>query len=501
MDLEVRGLTKRFGATLALDQVDLKIGSGQIHALVGENGAGKSTLGKILSGVYQPDSGQLVLAGRSVEIRSPREALSHGITIIAQELSLVPTRSVIENVFLGIEDHRGAWILRKSIRRRFEELVETSGISLSADVLVNALKMGDQQKVEILRALARNAQVIVMDEPTARLSAEETMVLKEVMKSLKKRGKTVIFISHFLGDVLSISDAVTVMRDGRVIRTSHPLNETHDSLVEAMTGRTIGDLFPKKVFVASDSREVLVVMGLSRTGIFTGISLSVRAGEILALAGLVGSGRSEVARAIFGADRFDAGEIFLDGKPLVVRHPAQAISQGIAMIPESRKDQGLLLDRSVSENISLPYLGRLTKRFVINRAAENKLVKENMTITGVRAGSPSHPVRSLSGGNQQKVLFARSSAGSPRLLIADEPTRGVDVGAKRSIYDLIVAQAEAGMAVLVVSSELDEVIGLAHRVLVMREGAVVNELRGDEITENAVITSAFSTVRAERLAP
>jgi ABC-type sugar transport system ATPase subunit len=226
----------------------------------------------------------------------------------------------------------------------------------------------------------------------------------------------------------------------------------------------------------------------------------VKAGEIVALAGLVGSGRSEVARAIFGADHFDSGRIFLDGKPFVARHPVEAISQGVAMIPESRKDQGLLPDRSVSENISLPYLKRLTNRFVINLSAESKLVKENMTVTGVRAGSPSHLVRSLSGGNQQKVMFARSSAGRPRLLIADEPTRGVDVGAKRAIYDLITAQAAAGMAVLIVSSELDEVIGLAHRVLVMREGEIVNELRGSDVTESAVITSAFSTKQKGRQA-
>lgn len=499
MDLEVKGLTKRFGATLALDQVDLKISSGQIHALVGENGAGKSTLGKILSGVYQPDSGQLVLAGRSIQIRSPREALSHGITIIAQELSLVPDRSVIENVFLGIEDHRGPWVLRKSIRARYTELMAASGIQVPAHVTVASLKMGDQQKVEILRALARNAQVIVMDEPTARLSAEETLMLKEVMKGLKARGKTVIFVSHFLGDVLSISDAVTVMRDGRVIRTSLPSNETHDSLVEAMTGRTIGESFPKKAFVAGDAREVLVVTGLSRSGIFNDITLNVKAGEVVALAGLVGSGRSEVARAIFGADRFDSGEVLLDGKALVVDHPSEAIALGIAMIPESRKDQGLLLDRSVSENISLPYLKRLSKHFVIDRSVENRLVNTNMAITGVRAESPRHPVRSLSGGNQQKVLFARSSAGGPKLLLADEPTRGVDVGAKRAIYDLIVGQAQNGMAVLMVSSELDEVIGLAHRVLVMRGGEIVRELKGEELTENAVITSAFSTAQIERL--
>jgi len=499
VDLEVKSLTKRFGATLALDQVDLKISSGEIHALVGENGAGKSTLGKILAGVYQSDSGQVLLAGRSEEIRSPREALSHGITIIAQELSLVPSRSVIENVFLGIEDHRGGWVLRKAIRTRYDELTEASGIFVAPDTAVTSLKMGDQQKVEILRALARNAQVIVMDEPTARLSAEETIVLTEAMKELKQRGKTVVFISHFLGDVLSVSDAVTVMRDGRVIRTSSPADETHDSLVEAMTGRTVGDAFPKKIFVEGGACEVLSVSGLTHHGVFRDVSLTVKAGEIVALAGLVGSGRSEVARAIYGADRFDSGQIMLSGLPFIAHHPAEAIAQGVSMIPESRKDQGLVLDRSVSENVSLPYLKRLTKRLVVNRKAESSLVTSNMAVTGVRAGSPNQSVRSLSGGNQQKVLFARSSAGQPKLLIADEPTRGVDVGAKRSIYDLIVSQAEDGMAVLVISSELDEVIGLAHRVLVMREGHIVSELQGDQVTENTVIASAFSEKRTERL--
>ena len=498
MDLEVRSVSKRFGATIALDNVNLKIASGTIHSLIGENGAGKSTLGKILSGVYQLDSGEVELAGQAVIIGSPREALSRGITIIAQELSLVPSRTAADNVYLGIEDHAGPWVRRTVIKERFEELMKSSGIAVPNDRPIAELSIGDQQKVEILRALARNAEVIVMDEPTARLSVEETGVLKSVMRSLRDQGKTIIFVSHFLGDVLDVSDAITIMRDGKIIRTSKPTEETHDSLVEAMTGRKAGDAFPaKKPPLAPVS--VLDVYGLTRGALFTNISFSVGAGEIVALAGLVGSGRSEVARAIYGADSFDSGDVKLQGSVVKISHPATAIENGIAMIPESRKDQGLILDRPISENIALPYLKKLS-RVLMKRRQESSLVSENFQAAGIRALNSEMSVRSLSGGNQQKVLFARSLAGAPTLFIADEPTRGVDVGSKRAIYELIVDLASKGMAVLVISSELDEVVGLAHRVIVMQTGRIVAELVGDQISESAVVAAAFSTQQREGLA-
>ena len=498
MDLEVRSVSKRFGATIALDNVNLKITSGTIHSLIGENGAGKSTLGKILSGVYQLDSGEVELAGQAVIIGSPREALSRGITIIAQELSLVPSRTAADNVYLGIEDHAGPWVRRTVIKERFEELMKSSGIAVPNDRPIAELSIGDQQKVEILRALARNAEVIVMDEPTARLSVEETGVLKSVMRSLRDQGKTIIFVSHFLGDVLDVSDAITIMRDGKIIRTSKPTEETHDSLVEAMTGRKAGDAFPaKKPPLAPVS--VLEVTGLTRGALFSDISFTVGAGEIVALAGLVGSGRSEVARAIYGADPIDSGEVKLQGNTIKISHPATAISNGIAMIPESRKDQGLILDRPIRENIALPYLKKLSS-VLMKRRQENSLVSENFQAAGIRALSSEMSVRSLSGGNQQKVLFARSLAGAPTLFIADEPTRGVDVGSKRAIYELMVDLASKGMAVLVISSELDEVVGLAHRVIVMQTGKIVAELVGDQISESAVVAAAFSTKQREGLA-
>ena len=498
MDLEVRGVNKRFGATVALDSVNLKIASGTIHSLIGENGAGKSTLGKILSGVYQLDSGEVELAGQAVTIGSPRDALSRGITIIAQELSLVPSRTAADNVFLGIEDHAGPWVRRAAIKNRFEALMRNSGIAVPNDRPVGELSIGDQQKVEILRALARNAEVIVMDEPTARLSVEEPSVLKRVMRTLRDQGKTIIFVSHFLGDVLDVSDAITIMRDGKIIRTSKPSDETHDSLVEAMTGRKAGDAFPAKHPPASPT-PVLEVSGLTRGIQFTDITFAVGAGEIVALAGLVGSGRSEVARAIYGADPIDSGEVRLQGNTIKISHPATAISNGIAMIPESRKDQGLILDRPIRENIALPYLKKLS-RVLMKRRQEDSLVAENFSAAGIRALSSEMTVRSLSGGNQQKVLFARSLAGSPALFIADEPTRGVDVGSKRAIYELIADLAQKGMAVLVISSELDEVVGLAHRVLVMQAGRIVAELAGDQISESAVVAAAFSTKKQEGLA-
>jgi simple sugar transport system ATP-binding protein/ribose transport system ATP-binding protein len=389
-------------------------------------------------------------------------------------------------------------VRRGVIKDRFEELTKTSGIIVPNDRPVSALSIGDQQKVEILRALARNAEVIVMDEPTARLSVEETAVLKDVMRSLRDQGKTIIFVSHFLGDVLDVSDAITIMRDGRIIRTSKPSDETHDSLVEAMTGRKAGDAFPAKTPPNSPA-PVLEVNGLTRGVQFADISFTVGAGEIVALAGLVGSGRSEVARAIYGADPIDSGEVKLQGSVIKISHPATAIENGIVMIPESRKDQGLILDRSIRENISLPYLKKLSQ-LLMKRREENSMVAENFAAAGIRALSSEMTVRSLSGGNQQKALFARSLAGHPTLFIADEPTRGVDVGSKRAIYELLADLAQKGMAVLVISSELEEVVGLAHRVIVMQTGRIVAELVGDQISESAVVSAAFSMKQREGLA-
>lgn len=495
--LVARGLTKRYGATAALTDVDLEVSQGSIHALVGENGAGKSTLGKVIAGVVRADSGELELSGRPAEFGSPRQALDAGVTIIAQELSLVPDRSVIENVFLGIESHRGPWVLRTSVAERYAALTEAVGIFVEPDRKVGQLRVGDQQKVEILRAMARNAQLIVMDEPTARLSQSETEVLMSTMRELSARGTTLIFVSHFLEEVRNLADTITVMRDSRVVRTRAAVDETHESLIVAMTGRPLDTAFPAKVLPAADAPVVLQVSGLSRSGAFEDVDLAIRAGEIVALAGLVGAGRSEVAHAIYGAEPADSGSMTLAGQPFSPADPRAGLSAGVSLIPESRKDQGLLLDRSVKDNITLPYLRAIERLGLLSARREGGLAKELSGRVGVKSASVDAAVRTLSGGNQQKVLFARSLVRTPVLLIADEPTRGVDVGAKRAIYDLIVELASEGMGVLVVSSELEEVLGLAHRIIVMHEGRVVTEMSGAEATEELIMHAAFALTESE----
>ncbi len=372
--VELRAVTKRFGATVALSAVDLQVRRGTVHALVGENGAGKSTLGKVVAGVHAPSSGELLVGGRPVDLRSPRQALGHGLAIIAQELSLVPERSVVENVFLGIEPHRGPWVRRSALRRRFDALVGSSGIVVPADATVADLSVGQQQKVEILRALARRAELVVMDEPTARLAADETAALRAMVRRLAAGGTTVIFVSHFLDEILGLADVVTVMRDGRVVRTGPVAVEDHRSLIEGMTGRAMDAAFPDKRLAPAGAPEVLRVAGLTRQGSFEDVSFTVRAGEIVAIAGLVGAGRSEVVRAVYGADRAERGEVTLSGKPLRARHPRQAIARGIAMIPESRKDQGLLMGRSVRENVSLPFLQSLTRGGLVQFGKERRVV-------------------------------------------------------------------------------------------------------------------------------
>jgi ABC-type sugar transport system ATPase subunit len=493
LQVELRGISKRFGGVQALDDVTLEVEQGAIHALVGENGAGKSTLGKIIAGVYAPDSGTLIIEGRPVRYHSPRDALADGVTTIAQELTLVPQRSVIENVFLGSESLRIGFVRRRSMRSRFDTLCERAGFDLPAHALTGTLRIADQQKVEILRALAREAKLIVMDEPTAALTADESERLLNIVRGLRARGTTIVYVSHFLSEVLSIADAVTVLRDGRLIRTAPAASESPQSLVTAMLGRTMDMTFPDKAFPPDEASAVLSVRGLARRGVLEDISFEVRAGEIVGLAGLIGSGRTEVARAIFGADHRDSGEIVLDGRPLRIRSPRHAIRAGIAMLPESRKDQGLLMRSPIVQNVSLAHLADVCQSGFVAPLRERRRVSELTERVDVRAPRLKAWVSTLSGGNQQKVLFAKWLFRPPKLLVADEPTRGVDVGAKRAIYGLIHSLAAGGMAVLLISSEIEEVLGLAHRVLVIRGGRLVAEFDGRVATEDDVLHAAFAT--------
>jgi ABC-type sugar transport system ATPase subunit len=491
--VEARGISKRFGGVQALADVSITLLPGHVHGLVGENGAGKSTLSKVIGGVHRPDEGELLVDGTSVSFHAPRDALDAGIATIAQEIALVPARTVMENVLLGIEPNAAGVVRSREVRQRFDELNERTGFALEPLAIVRTLRTAEQQKVEILRAIARDARLLLMDEPTAALTRDETARLLETIRALAAGGTAVVLVSHYLEEVLSVCDTVTSMRNGRVIRTAPAKDETPETLVSAMIGRDLSLEFPPKAYPADDAPVVLEARGVTRGRELQDVSLSVRAGEIVGLAGLVGSGRTEVARAIFGADRIDAGEILFEGKPVTVKGPRQASRLGIAMLPESRKEQGLFMIRPVRENISIVDVQAMSRLGVVERRKEGRRTSELADSLDVRSASQEAMVTTLSGGNQQKVLFAKWLFRRPKLLIADEPTRGVDVGAKRQIHELLIGLAAEGMAVLLISSEIEEVLGLAHRVLVMRTGRVVAEFEGDAATDEAVMTAAFAS--------
>jgi ABC-type sugar transport system ATPase subunit len=492
--VEVRNVWKHFGGVQALADVSITIGRGSVHGLVGENGAGKSTLAKIIGGVHKPDEGELLVDGEPVRFPSPRGALAIGIASIAQEIALVPARTVLENVFLGIESAQLGVVQQGGLLRRFAELDQRTGFELKPGDRVGELRTAEQQKVEILRAIARNARLILMDEPTAALTVDESDRLLDIIRRLAAAGTSVVLVSHQLKEVLAVAETVTVMRDGELVRTGPASQETPHSLVTAMIGRELDLTFPSKNPPPTAARTVLEVRNLSRSGIIEDISFSVKEGEIVGLAGLVGSGRSEVARAIFGADRMDGGEIFVEDRRMRARGPRGAAARGVVMVPESRKDQGLFMIRPIRENLTLSTISEVATLGVVRSRAEKARARELASQVDVRASSLEAPLGSLSGGNQQKVLFAKWLARRPNVLLADEPTRGVDVGAKRQIAELIVRLAAGGMGVLLISSEIEEVLGLAHRVLVMRSGRIVAEYAGEAATPDAVMRAAFAAV-------
>ena len=487
--VELRGVGKSFGGTPVLRDIDLVLEPGSVHALVGENGAGKSTLSKIISGLYTADRGQLVVDGEREHFTSPREALDRGIATIAQELALVPELTVAENVFLGREPRTAGWIDRKKLKREFLEVAARSGFDLDPDQVVGGMRTADQQKVEILRALARGASLIIMDEPTAALARHDAELLHDVVRQLAASGRTVLLISHFLGEVLALADTVTILRDGRHIRTAPAADETEATLIEGMLGRTLSSIFPDKPVVADDAPEVLRVSDLVAPGV-NGVSLSVKAGEIVGLAGLVGAGRSEIAHAIYGSVPRASGIVAIDGANCPADIP-RTLKKGIFLISESRKEQGLVLGRPIRDNVTLSNMGQIASGGWVRTGDERRASRGLLDRVTV-AGDDRRDVSALSGGNQQKVLFGRALQKVRKLLIADEPTRGVDVGSRRAIYDLIVQQAEQGIGVLVISSDVEEVLGLAHRVLVVRGGRIVAELEGDAMTEENIITAAFA---------
>ncbi|MGR3365736.1 MAG: sugar ABC transporter ATP-binding protein [Maritimibacter harenae] len=488
--LTLSGVGKTFGGTVALEGIDLSIETGKVHAFVGENGAGKSTLGKLIVGVHAPSAGRIALDGAEVHFTSPAQALDHGLVGISQELSLMPQRTVLDNIALGREVMRGPFVDARATRAAVQAVTDRYDMQVDLDARVGDIPVVEQQKVEILRALSRDARLIVFDEPTARLPSDQVAPLLALVRQLAEAGKAVIYVSHFLEEILEATDTVTILRNGRHIRTGPTASETHETLVEGVTGSVLGEQYPEIAAPDAAQAPVLSVRGLTRPGVFDDVSFDIRPGEIVGLAGLVGSGRSEIAHAILGADPA-TGEIRFNGGD-TGRSIAARLAAGMAMIPENRREQGLMIDRPIVENVTLSHLRRFSGALGLDRRRERAEVTQQCTATGLKYNSLDDPAAALSGGNQQKILFARAALGDPALLIADEPTRGVDVGAKRSIYDLIAGLAARGKAILLISSELEEILGLSHRVIVVSRGRVAGELEGADLTESGLMTAAFS---------
>ncbi|RJG01801.1 sugar ABC transporter ATP-binding protein [Noviherbaspirillum sedimenti] len=487
--LEVSGIKKSFGAVRVLNGVKLRVFGGEIHALMGENGAGKSTLMKILAGVYQPDEGEIRVAGEKVRIADPATARGLGINLIYQELSVAPNLSVAENIFMGAEprNHLGMVNLDQ-MHRRTEEVLEMLGARFAPDTLASELSIADQQQVEIARALIHKSRVLIMDEPTAALSDRETERLFEVMRRLRDDGIAIIYISHRMAEVRMLADRVSVLRDGTFIGELDRQEATPDAVVKMMVGRELGAFYEH-----ASSRQpgpVRLKVNALHGGRVAPLSMTVRAGEIVGLAGLVGAGRTELARLIFGADKSAGGSIELDGKVVSIRHPADAIRQGIGYVPEDRKGQGLFLQLPSLVNITMNVLRRHSRWCVLKQAELMRITESAIKRLAVKGAGPRGIIGGMSGGNQQKLLFARWLEINPRVLILDEPTRGVDIGAKQEIYKIIHELADAGVAVICISSELPEIIGICDRVLVMREGSLMGELGGDRITQENIMALA-----------
>ena len=485
---------KSFGAVRALTDASIELYAGQAHALVGENGAGKSTLVKILAGVHQPDSGTLEIGGQPVTLHGPAAAQAAGIAVIYQEPTLFPDLTVAENMFIGRQPLRSARrIDRKAMRAEAATIFAELGVPLDPARIARGLSIADQQITEIAKALSLDARIIVMDEPTAALSAAEVDRLFDVVAALREAGKAVLFISHRLEEVFASCQRVTVMRDGAQVLSSELDGLTADDLVRAMVGRELASWHADRDEHAG--QPVLTVERLTREGVFVDVSLTVAAGEIVALAGLVGSGRSEVARAVFGVDRYDAGSVAVGHRELRKGSPAAAMSAGVGFVPEDRRQQGLVMDMSVQQNVALASLGRLRRHGLIRAGAEHSLAADWADRLSIKYGRLTDPIAMLSGGNQQKVVLAKWLARKPSLLIVDEPTRGIDVATKAEVHQLLVDLANSGVAVLMISSELPEVLRVSDRILVMREGRLVAEYPSAGATEEQIMAAATGQAR------
>ncbi|MBR22626.1 MAG: sugar ABC transporter [Leifsonia sp.] len=489
-ELRAQGLTKSFGGTTVVDNVDLVVRSGEVLCLLGENGAGKSTVAKMLSGVVRPDSGSMTIDGDHYDPHNPAQAIHAGVGLIHQETNLVPQLTIAENVFLGRQPTKGGRIDMRHMRDVAVRTLRRLGSDLHPDTLVSQLSVADLQKVEIAKALALDAKFLLLDEPTATLGYEDAEQLFTVVEQLRAEGVGFVFISHRLEEIARIGSRIVVMRDSRRVTHWDTADIEQDRLVEAMVDRPVDRIFPDPD--PHTGEVVLSVTGLSRDGAFRDVSFDVHAGEIVGIAGLVGAGRTEVARALFGAERADSGTISIDGHRLDIRSPRDAIRAGIVLVPEDRKHEGLLLDQSVAENIVGASMDRATTAGILLPGKISTIVKR-MTASLELKGRPEQAARTLSGGNQQKIVIAKWLLTEPKVVIFDEPTRGIDVGAKEAVYQLITDLARGGASVIVISSELPEVLGLSHRIVVLSRGRVTGTLPRAEATQESTMALAVAS--------
>lgn len=488
--IEMTGITKAFGKVHVLKDVSFSLKKGEIHALMGENGAGKSTLMKILTGIYQKDAGTIRVRGQEMSIGSPKEAEQLGIAVIHQELNIIPQLSVMENMFLGRDLCYGrTGILRTNeMKKQTSIYLERLGVHLHPDMEAGRLSIGQQQMIEIARALSLNAEVLIMDEPTAALTEREIEALFKVMRELRAQGVGIVYVSHRMEEIFAICDRISVLRDGTFVGTETIKETDLETIVRMMVGRQLGDRFPERKVALGEER--LRVENLSDGATISDISFSARRGEVLGIAGLMGAGRTEVARALFGVGGKPEGKIFLDGEEIHIRKPDDAIAQGIAFVTEDRKGQGLVLGLSIRENIALTNLETLAKNGMISTSKEAQLVDDMMRRLNIKASGSEQMVKSLSGGNQQKVVFGKWLGIRPKVLILDEPTRGVDIGAKKEIYHIMNQLTAEGVTILMISSELPEILGMSDRILVMHEGKLAAVMDKTQATQEKIMHAA-----------
>ena len=489
MQIEMKGIDKSFGTNQVLKDAGFVLDHGEVHALMGENGAGKSTLMKILTGVYTKDKGTVIVDGQEVNYKNPQEAEKAGIVFIHQELNVLFDLTVEENLFMGKEITKKFGLCdRKAMRQKAAEALGRLGVRIDPGEVMSNLSVGHQQMIEICKALMVDAKVIIMDEPTAALTQSETVVLFEVIQSLRKSGVSIVYISHRMEEIFELCDRISVLRDGTYVGTRNIPETNMNEIVKLMIGREIGERYPERDCEIGET--VLKVSGLTKKGVFQDVEFEVKAGEVLGVSGLMGAGRTEIMQAIFGNLPYESGKIEINGREVQIKSPIQAMKNGIGFITEDRKVEGLMLEESIEKNISLANLSSISKNHVIDRKKEKDLVGKGIEELHIRCFGPFHECNNLSGGNQQKVVFAKWVYTEPKILILDEPTRGVDIGAKKEIYNIINDLAAKGVAIIMVSSELPEVLGMSDRVMVVREGLVRGIIYKEEANQENVMTLA-----------